>query len=364
MRLYFYCLAAVCSALIGWNLGQFVLDDLGWLVTLPEVVLFPYVAVSLAVGIVTNEVLISNPTRPKINFRILKSCLLIAVALGLGIGLLAGGLVQFLFIPSLAIPSFIIRVSGWIIIGIAVGLAEGFTWRRRSIEAGNPKRSRRRIFASVTSAVFASAIAALLFELLRLGIGTLPLAFRNLEDPLGFSLLGLLLGIAFSVTSSPSYMAALRAGSGFEFRQIEPDAIDTVGIETSALSFPYVSQSSQLQFVGGQENNRVEEGMSIQLPARGKIRIGSATRKEPDIYLPGVALHVADLEIHPRHAVLDPNQTAFETIEVNGIPLRSRRPVMLKHNSLLTFHALNQSDPYAKKLYRLVYYNRFLDPQA
>ena len=116
MRLYFYCLAAVCSALIGWNLGQFFLDDLGWLVALPEVVLFPCVATALSVGIVTNEVLISNPTRPKINFRILKSCLLIAIALGLTIGLIAGGLVQFLFIPSLSIPSFIIRITGWIVI--------------------------------------------------------------------------------------------------------------------------------------------------------------------------------------------------------------------------------------------------------
>lgn len=364
MRLYFYCLAAVCSALIGWNLGQFVLEDVGWFTSLPEVVLFPCVAASLAVGLVTNEVLISNPTRPKINFRILKSCLLIAITLGLIIGLLAGGLVQFLFMPSLSIPSFIIRVAGWVAIGLAVGLAEGFTWRRRSIEAGNPKRARRRIFSSVASAIAASATAALLFELLRLGIGTLPTAFRNLEDPIGFSILGLLLGLTFSFTSSPSYLAALRAGAGFEYRKVEPDAIDTVGIETSALSYPYIGQASKLQFVGLQNDSQVEEGMSIQLPASGKLRIGSATKREPDIYLPGVALHVADLEVRPRYAILDPNPMAFEAIEVNGIALKSRRKVKLKHNSLLTFHVLDQSDPYAKKLYRLVYYNRFLDPQA
>lgn len=364
MRLYFYCLAAICSALIGWNLGQFFLVDLSLLRTMPELILFPCVAISLAVGVVTNEVFISNPTRPKINFRILKACLTIAVILGLVIGLIAGGIVQVLVLPGLPVPSFLIRIVGWIIIGFAVGLAEGLTWRRRSIEARNPKRSRKRIIASVTSAVVASAIAAALFEFLRLGIGTLPSTLRNLEDPIGFSILGLFLGLTFSVTSSPSYLAALRAGAGFEYRQVEAAAIDTVGLETSALSYPYINQASKLQCVGFQEEGRVEEGMSIQLPPSGTIRIGSATRKEPDIYLPGVALHVADLEVHPRYAVLDPNQKAFHTIEVNGIALKSRRKVPLKHNSLLTFHTLDQSDPYAKKLYRLVYYNRFLDPQS
>ena len=57
----------------------------------------------------------------------------------------------------------------------------------------------------------------LLFEFVRSSISELPSALKAIEDPLGFAILGLLLGLTFGLSNSPSYMAALRAGAGFEY---------------------------------------------------------------------------------------------------------------------------------------------------
>ncbi|MGB3639362.1 MAG: hypothetical protein WBA39_17570, partial [Rivularia sp. (in: cyanobacteria)] len=73
MRIYLDILAGITSALLGWNLGQFFLTDLGLLQQIPEVILFPCVAIALAIGMVMNEILIGNPTRPKLSFRIAKT---------------------------------------------------------------------------------------------------------------------------------------------------------------------------------------------------------------------------------------------------------------------------------------------------
>ena len=382
MRTYFYCLAAICSALIGWNIGQVVLSDLDQLTTIPEVVLFPCLAASLAVGIVTNEIFISNPTRPKLNLRILKGCILIALGLGLGIGLIAGGLVQILFNPSFDISSTIIRVLGWLVIGIAVGLAEGISWRWRSVEAGNRSRFRKRVITSLLGASIASILAALLFEGLRSQIGEMSNWMKDIEDPVGFSILGLLLGLTFSQTNSPSYLAALRAGGGFERRKAANSVDAKWARENSVIVYPCIKRTSKLEFVSRgkdavqsrdevsiqtrlseEKGDLIEEGLSIQLPNSGTIKIGSAPMI-PDIHLPGVPLHAADVEIYPRHVILDPTPRAYRTIEVNGYFLKSEERIKLKHNSVITFHTTDNKKTHAKKLYRMVYYNRFLDPQS
>ena len=67
MRAYLYILAGITSGLLGWNIGQLFLSDFGILKSFPEVVLFPCIAISLAVGSVANEIFSSNPTRPKLS---------------------------------------------------------------------------------------------------------------------------------------------------------------------------------------------------------------------------------------------------------------------------------------------------------
>lgn len=352
MRTYLYILAGINSALIGWNLGQFFLTDLNLLPQLPEIILFPSIAISLAIGMVVTEIFISTPTRLKLNLRIAKRPLLIAGGLGLLAGLIAGGIYQIVLLPQNPIDERIIRTIGWLIIGGSTGLAEGVTWRWRSIEAGDPKRFQQRRDTSFMGGIIASLAAALLFEIIRQSIGELPPNFKGYEDPIGFIILGILLGFVFSKTTSPSYMVALRAGAGFEY----------TGLYDSSTTYPTLEQQeAQLKFVGEDEDGRIEEGMSIQLPATGKIRIGSADLAH--IRIPDLALHVADIEMNPRETFLIPNPRVYDTIEINGERLSSRRKVPLKHNSVLTFYA-QQRVANEQQLFRFVYYNRFLDPQS
>lgn len=355
IRLFFSLLAGITSALIGWNIGQFFLTDLGWLKSIPEIALFPCIAISLAVGMVLNEFFISNPTRPKIILRIVKTPLLIAAGLGMVAGLFAGGISQILFSPAIPVPSPIVRMFGWLLIGSSVGLAEGLTWRWRSVEAGDIQRFWRRFFVSLGGASIASLVAALLFEIIRLLLGQIPDELKGFEDPLGFTVLGLLLGITFSVTNSPSYLAALRAGRGFEYRRRKKSKLRR--------SRPRINPS-QLKFVSS-SGNAIEEGLSIQLPPRGKITIGSGDRssEEIDIYLPEIAPYAAEIEQKAREAIFIPNQHFFKAIEVNGKVLK--HPVTLKHNTVLTFYGLTEEGEINEgKIYRFIYYNRFLDPQA
>ena len=362
MRIYLYILAGITSGLLGWNLGQFFLTDLGLLQQFPEVILFPCVAITLAIGMVMNEILIGNPTRPKLSFRIAKTPILIALGLGLLLGLIAGGISQILFLPQIRIPTLIVRTFGWLIIGLSVGLAEGLSWSWHSMEAGDPKRFKQRLATSVVGATVASLIAAGLFELIRTSFGAMPSELRGIEDPLGFAILGLFLGLVFSVTNSPSYLGALRAGTGFEYTG--PNYVD---IDPEMMSvnqeFPYINRSS-LKFVSEDNSYEIEEGLSIQLPGTGTIRIGSAVKKA-DVCIPDLPLHVADLILNKRQAILSPNPQYFYTIEVNGERLTDRKDIRLKHNYVLTFHAdKKDGDNNEQKMYRFVYYNRFLDPQA
>lgn len=361
MRIYLYILAGLTSALIGWNLGQFFLTDIRLFNEFPEITLFPCIAISLACGMVMNEIFISNPTRPKLSFRIAKTPLLIALSLGILAGLIAGGISQILFLPQIRVPTPIVRTISWLLIGSSVGLAEGLSWRWHSMEAGDPKRFWQRFRISVIGASTASLFAAVIFEIIRTTLGGMPSEFKAIEDPLGFSILGLLLGLVFSITNSPSYLGALRAGTGFEYTGPNYEDVDPQ-LQPVNKSFPYIDKSL-LKFVNDSEAYEIEEGLSIQLPGTGKIRIGSAANKS-HIYIPGLPLHVADLILKNREVLLSPNPQYFSTIELNGQRLSSRKDIRLKHNYVLTFHPANKNSNHENKTYRFIYYNRFLDPQA
>lgn len=364
MRIYLYLLAGITSTLIGWNIGQFFLADLGILKPFPEVVLFPSVAISLAMGMVMNEIFISNPTRPKLNFRVARIPLLIAGGLGLLAGLIGGGIAQIVFLPFVNIPIPVLRTLGWLFIGAAVGLAEGLTWRWHSLEAGDPKRFWKRFKTSVAGGVLASLVAAFIFEFIRLPFaGQMPNALRAAEDPIGFSILGLFLGLTFSLTNSPSYMAALRAGAGFEYTGEIFDDVEPIDSYMTIPNPIYPSiDPTMLTFVSDSSEARIEEGLSIRLPEKGSLKIGSS--EKANIYIPDLPLHIADLDLKAREAVLKPNPRYYSFIAVNGNRLGTRQPILLKHNYLITFYPKEQEDPNEEKIYRFVYYNRFLDPQS
>jgi hypothetical protein len=357
MRIYLYILAGMASALTGWNIGQFVLSDLSTffpilqlLKQFSEIALFPAVAASLAIGIVLNEIFLSNPTRLKANFRIAWLPVAIAAGLGMLAGLIAGCLAQILFLPQIQTPASLVRVLGWLCIGSSVGFAEGWTWRWRSIEAGDRRRFHRRLRNSVIFGSLASLAAAFLFEVLRKSFGEFPSHLAGLEDPLGFTVLGALLGVAFSISSSPSYMAALRAGAGFEY---------TNEFATANSDAPRIA-TNVLKFVTDSDLEQIEEGLSIQLPPHGKLTIGSGA--EDHIYIPGLRPGIAQLDLKPRETTLIA-EPPFEAIAINGETLTSRRKT-LKHNTVVTFYPHDSDKSYGKQFFRFVYYNRFLDPQA
>lgn len=367
MRIWLYLLAGICSALIGWNIGHIFLSDLKLGTQWPEIILFPCIAISLAIGMVMNEIFISSPTRPKLNFRKAWLPLLIATLIGLIAGL--GGGVLFQIIRSL-LDEFWARLLGWLFVGTSVGLAEGLTWQFYSMEAGDRRRFRQRLITSVIGASFASIVAAGFFEILRQS-QQVSEVFRKAEDPVGFAILGLLLGLTFSVTNSPSYLAALRAGKGFEYRgRTYPDIDPHVTVQSPPIPTIYKT----LKFVSEPNAEKIEEGLSVELPATGTIKIGSVPKKTgpdgvergADIYIPGLPPHIADIKITRRDTILDPNPKFYDHIEINGIRLSSTREITLKHNYLITFHVKDpdEDNPDEPKIYRFVFYNRFLDPQA
>jgi hypothetical protein len=369
IRVWLYTVSGTISAILGWSLGQFLLNDLRWLESFPEVVLFPSVAIALAICIVATDIFLCNPTRPKRNLRMGWLPMTIAAGLGLLIGLASGGITQIPLNPQMrqnvltALEANHVRAIGWLLIGLAVGLAEGLTWRWRSVEAGDTKRFWQRLQTSAIASVVGALLAALIFEWVRHQFGQIPAALKPWEDLMGFSLLGGLLGFVLSFATSPSYMAALRAGAGFEY-------IATTGISpgdgqaaTALVNAPRIQQNRQprLKFVSDDDGDRIEEGLSIQLPARGKVFIGSAPVAH--IWIPGLPLNAGHFELSPSETKFCPNPKFFYTVEYKGDRLREDRPITLKHNDLIIFHA-EQGEYYGKKLFRFVYYNRFLDPQA
>lgn len=374
MRIYLYLLAGITSPLIGWNIAQFILTDAGLLTQFPEVVLFPCIAISLAIAMVTNETFIGSPTKLKLAFRRVTIPIFIAIGLGLVLGLIAGGISQIFFLPQISLPNAVTRSVGWLLIGMTVGLAEGLTWYWQSIEAGDKRRFIQRFLASLLTASIASLLAAFLFEYIRNSFETIPLWFRQIEDILGFCLLGLLLGLGFSLTNSPSYMVALRAGSGFEYTnslddedlglgELQADEIDSENLEkVSQFNGKPRLNPSRLQFVTDSELEDIEEGLSIRLPARGKVVIG--TKETVDIYIPNLPPYLAELELKGRTSLLKVNPQFRKYIQVNGERINSRKTIYLKHNDLITFYSQEKDDDNEEKMYRFVYYNRFLDPQA
>ncbi|BAQ64815.1 hypothetical protein [Geminocystis sp. NIES-3709] len=368
MRIYLYLIAGITSALIGWNIGQFFLTDLGLFSSFPELILYPCIAISLAIGMVLNEIFISSPTRPKLCLKKAKFPVLIALGLGLIIGLFSGAIAQILFLPFFGIPAVIVRIVGWLLIGVAVGLAEGLTWRWETVEAGDKKRFLHRLIASIGGAMGASFLAAILFEVVRVFLQEMPKNLRLAEDPIGFSVLGLFLGLTFSLTSSPSYLVALRAGSGFEyvsqiFAQISPESINL------SKDYPRIDQSV-LTFVSDSSLDRIEEGLSIKLPSKGSFKIGS--NNDCHIYIPSLPDHVATIEIKSREAILIPHVLYFNHIAINGEDLKTKKNIVLKHNYLVTFYSILKGENNSEntiiinheKIFRFVYYNRFFDPQG
>lgn len=352
MRFFLYSLSGVVSALIGWSLSQIFLVDIkgllienplieewlgGWH---PDWFLLPIVAACLAIAMVTTEIFLSNPTRIKANSRVLPPYVWGAFGSGLVAGLLAATCTWLLHISNFE-PG-LVRVVAWSLVGFFTGLGESVSWRFRSIE-GNTRKATLRLWRTAALGLVAGLVAAILIEVLRQIID-----LGGFADPIGFLFLGLSLGLFLSFGTTSAYQMALRAGRGFEL--YDRQSQDPPRLKNPILRF--VTEDSD------EDENMIEEGLSIQLPDRLKhpLLIGSA--ENADIYLPNIPEKAASLSRKGQDFIL---QCLVDgTVRVNQDEKLRQEQVTLRHNQILVFYCNEQKD----KFYRFAFYDRFLDPNA
>ena len=351
-RIYFYTISGILSALIGWNLTQLLIVDLPKLFSNkplpfnPDFILLPITAVCFAVAAVITEIFLSNPTRYKANRRVLPPFIWVALATGIVAGLIASSCTWILY-KTVATDS-IVRIVSWSLVGLFTGFGEGISWRFRSIE-GSTSKATQRIWKATLSGLIAGIVAAILVEILRNMI-----SLGGYEDPISFCILGLSLGIFLSFATAPTYLVALRAGWGFE-------AIDP---RYGNNNYPRarLNQSSDLRFVTvdkDEEEDSIEEGLSIQLPDQSNKPITIGSDSNSDIIIPHIPEKAASLTITQGNVKLRCHAEGAVQIQSRRL-VQKQRPICLMHNQILTFfHADNDN-----KFYRFVFYDRFLDPEA
>lgn len=348
-RIYFYTLAGIVSALIGWNLSQLFLVDLITLfpqLSIPfnsDFLLLPVVAACFAVALVITEIFLSNPTRYKANRRVLPPFFWSALGTGAVAGLIASAFTWVLY--NTGAPDWSVRAVAWSLVGLFIGSGEGVSWRFRSIE-GSTSKATQRIWKATIFGLLAGLVAAVLVELLRKQI-----SLGGYEDPVGFSILGLCLGLFLSFATSPTYLVALRAGAGFE-------AVDPK-YGSSNNSLPRLNSLSDLRFVTADEYDVIEEGLSIQLPGKTEKPLIIGSTDDADIILPDIPAKAASLKVSQGNVMLRCETEGAVQIQQKRL-VRGNKPITLRHNQILTFYHIGNED----KFYRFVFYDRFLDPEV
>ncbi|MGB8686356.1 MAG: hypothetical protein WCD53_03320 [Microcoleus sp.] len=354
-RALFYTLAGIVSAIIGWFFSQLFLVDLGQffikdaLLFNPDFILLPVVGACLAMAMVATEIFLSNPTRYRANRRVLPPYFWGALATGALAGLISAICTSLLY--RTGTPSGIVRVVAWSLVGFFTGLGESLSWRLRSIESSS-SQANQRIRKAILFGFGAGFGAAVLVEILRSGM-----QLGGYEDPAGFLVLGLMLGLSLSFATAPTYQVALRAGKGFE-----PPPSQALIVPKS---LPELRNS--LRFVTTKSRSAlIEEGLSIKLPSQttSPIIIGSGDRV--DIYIPNIPEECAGLEVKNRQVTL--TCWVQNKVQIQNLRMNQGDPKTLIHNQIITFYHENENrqpnEEEDTKLYRVVFYDRFLDPQA
>jgi hypothetical protein len=387
IRTWFFLLAGITFANVGWNLGQFLTYDMGLdkLIPRPEPIFMGFTAFCLAFGFVLTELVVSHPFRSP--WKTSKT-LWAAIGFGIFFGILFAGIYWAIDSPQFGRALFFSNWQGstfrwlaWSLVGIATVLAESLAWQTTNViekidksqvnaKSGTKKNrdSLIRLGITIAFSLFAAFIASWLFEFLRttqVVIANIA-SIKKFEAPSGLMLLGAFLGIAFSICTSPTYVASLRAGAGFEFR------------EGNASIKGYILPP--LKFVGGrfEGQKNIEEGLTIQLLSRSLVGFvssflnGDASKRSDvinngiligsdsncHIQLDGIAPEICKIINQDNSYILERSDDDDSAkVAVNGKEISSSEPQAIKHNTIITLYATNQKD-----FYRFVYYNRFLDP--
>lgn len=416
IRTLLFLLTGVTFANVGWNLGHFLTYDIGLsnLIPRPEPIFMGFVAFCLAFGFVLTELIVSHPFRsPWQNQNTLWAAIGFGIIGGIAVGLIYWAIdsPQFgraLFFSSWQGSTF--RWLAWSLVGIATVLAESFAWKTtdkidkvdkspsnlkpsatnsttgttRSNTTQYKSSTKKfsdfqiRLGITIAASLLAAFIASWLFEFLRnhpviISNPTTLTSVKKFESPIGLMVLGAWLGIAFSVCTSPTYVASLRAGAGFEFREGKES-------ERGHIRPPLKFVRETPKRVGGKlvPKTNIEEGLTIQLLSRSLVGFVSSllngtissrndvmnqgiligSSKDCHIQLDEVAPEICTIINQGNSYILERlNDNDSAKVAVNGKEISSSEPQVIKHNTIITLYATNQKD-----FYRFVYYNRFLDP--
>ena len=358
-RSFFYIIFGILSSLIGWSFSQILYtvlprivgvvlqEDYRTLSITPELIIFPAVAICVTVSMVSTELLMSNPVHEESKQRIFNSFRLEAAFWGFGIGISAA--ILSIILVLIRLPSPLVRILSWGLIGLGVGISGGLLWFRRSRQR-RTRLADERIRVSAQWGAAAGATAAILLELMRLPLSSN--AFAQVEDPIGFTIMGMLLGVATIFSTSPAYQVALRAVEGFEAihpQYIDPDAPSA-----------WVNSRHIRLYPNFNNGNAIEEGISLELSgvARGELELFIGSAEDSELCIPHIPTTAASLTIRNREVTL---KCLYERrVEVQDNRLHINMTRLLTHNQLITLY--HENDP--SKYYRFVFYDRFLDPEA
>jgi hypothetical protein len=363
IRASFYALCGIVSALLGWSISQILWQEIGTFLMLfvpkefsipPYIILLIIVTPCITSGMIIAETFISNPTRYKTNWRFLtrtffKKVFIVGSSIGLFLGIFNWILLQSNW------PGGLVRIISWIIIGAFAGLAESISWSWRSIE-GTRDRVKQRILQSTGFGAGSGLLAASFCEAVNTALG-------QYQEPFGFFLFGGLLGLSLCFAAKPSYQVALRAGTGFEAtkkRTRKSSATTQLQVDSNAptqLLRPTLNNQS-LKYIPDNDYKHIEEGVSIQLPAKTKKLIIIGSGDTADIYIPHLPEECASLQVNSDNVII--RCLAEESVKIQQRFLPKNQTTTLKHNQILTLYHENNEE----KFYRFIFYNRLLDPQA
>lgn len=343
MRSIFYVTAGILAGLLGFTLSQAIFNLTPILALVKaEYVLFPITSLFLAIATVIAEILLNNPTRYRRNREKLPVSLLLAVGFGLGSGLIAA-ILSVEVHELLNLPSTMVKALGWLLIGVSAGAADGCSWRFRTVEGKQKERATRRLIISVGAGALAGVIAFYLY-----------LLASQSKELVGFFALGGFLGLFLSRAGAGVLSFALRAGAGLEFN-LMPDSYPRIKSDRLALIGSACDEYGKP--LPKQYENKIEEGISIELPQRGEVTIGS--HKGSDIFVSILPERCAKIILKFRTASLEAQADHVIQIGQSKKFLLEGEKRDLLHNHVLTLYDSKQVN-----FVRFVFYDRFLEPQG
>jgi hypothetical protein len=352
MRSLLYVTAGILAGLLGYILSQAIINQ-NWVHSF-EYVVFPICSAFLAASTVIAEIFLNHPTRYKMNRERLPKPLCLAIVFGMGSGLIAAYLSTKTDELLNLNPNIAIAI-GWILMGVSAGFADGYSWQDRTIDGGQKERAIERLIASVGYGGLAGFMAFCVYFLTSQSQSWV----SQSKELVSFLALGGFLGLFLNRAGAGVLSFALRAGAGFEFKPMQNSGdYPRIKIKsTTKLKLNCMACDDYGKPLPKAYENKIEEGISIQLPKRGEITIGSG--KDSDIYVSILPERCAKVILNDRTASLEAQADQSIQIGKNRQPLREEEKRDLFHNQVLTFY-----DHTKANFVRFVFYDRFLDSQS